>query len=212
MNFPRIQGTYLDKAKSLAALERIAHFSIAKPSLIYAVLYYADRNHHYYSTRGIYGESYLAYHHAAVPSWANHIYMTLRLPSRDIPLSRELNKRFVVVYPGIMVCKDMTAQGEDVLTQYERGCIDDAMYWYKSSSERDVMLSRRDIPWRQTPQGEFIPDLLLAQYGNQASNEYEPIPEPKEFTAFDSLLQERTSRQQENHFFDASSTFVPSFA
>ncbi|MGH8561040.1 MAG: hypothetical protein ACRES4_03670, partial [Nevskiales bacterium] len=159
------------------------------PSLVYAVLYYADREHLNGHTGTIYGETYLAYHHAAVPSWANHVYMTLCMPSRDVGLYLQLRRLFLINGEGWMINRDMSVRGEKGLSQAERDCIDGAIYWYRSATHREIVISRRDASWQKTPHGQPIPRAELQRNGKPPLMPANAdIPGPKEMEYLDSQL------------------------
>src|SRR5690349_10581001 len=124
MIFPRLFHTELSKDKAIHTLHRICNLGLtATPSLIYSVLYFADREYLALSGHTLYGETYLAYFHAPCPSYANHIYMTLRMPTRDRALYYEIRNRFLINANGQLINKDVTQRGEKFLGQYERNCI-----------------------------------------------------------------------------------------
>jgi hypothetical protein len=179
MSFPRLYTDQLDQDKATQVLHRIADQAFATPSLIYSVLYYADRDILGLTGHALYGETYLAYHHAAVPSWANHAYMTLCMPARDVALYLELRRLFLINDEGWLINRDMSARGDRGLSQAERDVIDSAVYWYRSASHREIIYSRRDASWQKTPHGQPIPAAELLRSGRPQPNANGNIPEPK---------------------------------
>ncbi len=180
MQFPRLYTDPLNQGKATLVLQRICDRAFASPSLIYSVLYYADRQHLAKNPGTLYGETYLAYHHAAVPSWANHIYMTLCMPSRDVGLYLQLRRHFLINGEGWLINRDISARGEKGLSQAEMDCIDDAVYWYRTASSREITLNRRDLSWQKTPHGQPILREELQRYGKPALVQADtPVPGPK---------------------------------
>jgi hypothetical protein len=189
MQFPRLFTEQLNTDKAVQVLHRIADQAFATPSLIYAVLYHADREHLGRHGASLYGETYLAYHHAAVPSWANHIYMTLCLPSRDVGLYLQLRRLFLVNGEGWLINRDMSVRGDRGLSQSERDAIDGAVYWYRSASQREILHSRRDLCWQRTPHGQPIPQAEMQRHGVGLSRPEAAVPQPKATAFMDSLVQ-----------------------
>jgi hypothetical protein len=180
MQFPRLFTDPLDQDKATLVLQRICDRAFATPGLIYAVLYYADRQHLVHNSSTLYGETYLAYHHAAVPSWANHIYMTLCMPSRDVGLYLQLRRHFLINGEGWLINRDISARGDKGLSQAETDSIDDAVHWYRSASAREILISRRDLSWQQTPHGEPISRNDLQRHGKPPlSTAQTPVPATK---------------------------------
>jgi hypothetical protein len=179
MYFPRLFTDQLSQDKAMQVLHRVADQAFATPSLIYAVLYHADREFLGQNGRTLYGETYLAYHHAAVPSWANHIYMTLCMPSRDVGLYLELRRLFLINGEGWLINRDMSVRGDRGLSQAERDAIDGAVYWYRSASHREIIISRRDASWQKTPHGQTIPEAELRRNGRPQLIGGGAIPGPK---------------------------------
>jgi hypothetical protein len=182
MDFPRVFRQQLDIQKGINVLHRIAHFSTARPALVYAVLYYADRGHLPQTGRTLYGETYLAYRHAPVPSWANHVFMTLMMPTRDNALYRQIRDKFLLYLGGALINRDMTNKGDSVLSHQERSLVDEALQWYKAAKPDEVLTSRRDRSWEETRHGEPIDIGLIKRYGRKAATGVEAgqIPPPKE--------------------------------
>jgi len=189
MDFPRLFTDHLNRDKAIQVLHRICDQAFASPSLIYAVIYYADREHLSHGGHTIYGETYLAYHHAAVPSWANHIYMTLSMPWRDVGLYLELRRLFLINGEGWLINRDMSVRGDRGLSQSERDSIDSAVYWYRSASAREIIISRRDASWQKTPHGQPIPRAELQRNGRPPLvHANAVIPSPKEMAYLDSQV------------------------
>jgi hypothetical protein len=187
MQFPRLFTDELVPDKAFQVLHRICDQAFATPSLIYAVLYYADREYLSSNPRTIYGETYLAYHHAAVPTWANHVFMTLCMPARDVGLYLQLRRLFLINGEGWMINRDMSVRGEKGLSQSERDCIDGAVYWYRSATHREIVISRRDASWQSTPHGQPIPRAELQRNGKPPHvPAHADIPSPKEMEFMDS--------------------------
>jgi hypothetical protein len=189
MQFPRLFTDPLNQDKAFQVLHRICDQAYATPSLVYAVLYYADREHLAQNAHTIYGETYLAYHHAAVPSWANHVYMTLSVPSRDVGLYLQLRRLFLINGEGWLVNRDMSTRGERGLSPSERDCIDGAVYWYRSASAREITISRRDASWQKTPQGQPIPQEELQRHDRPSLTIASgTLPSAKEMAYMDSQI------------------------
>ncbi len=189
MQFPRLFIEPLKQDKAIQVLHRVCDQAYATPSLIYAVLYYADREHLAQNAHTIYGETYLAYHHAAVPSWANHVYMTLSVPSRDVGLYLQLRRLFLINNEGWLVNRDMSVRGERGLSQSERDCVDGAVYWYRSASTREIIASRRDASWQKTPQGQPIPQDELQRHTRPSLTSTDTVaPSAKEMAYLDSQI------------------------
>src|SRR5688572_19758499 len=180
MEFPRLFTDELQQDKAIQVLHRICDQAFASPSLVYAVLYYADREHLARNTRTIYGETYLAYHHAAVPSWANHIYMTLCMPTRDVALYLQLRRLFLINGEGWLINRDMSVRGERGLSQQERECVDSAVFWYRSATPREILINRRDQSWQATPHGQPITHRELQKNGAPLVTASAETPGPKE--------------------------------
>lgn len=179
MRFPRLFTDQLNQAKATQVLHRIADQAFATPSLIYSVLYHADRECLSRIGNALYGETYLAYHHAAVPSWANHVYMTLCMPSRDVALYLELRRLFLVNGEGWLINRDMSVRGDRGLSDAEREIIDSAVYWYRSATHNEIIFSRRDASWQQTAQGSTIPESVLRRNGRPSPLVKDGVPPPK---------------------------------
>jgi hypothetical protein len=179
MLFPRLFTDQLDQDKAIQVLHRIADQAFATPSLIYSVLYYADRDSLGLAGRALYGETYLAYHHAAVPSWANHVYMTLCMPARDVALYLDLRRVFLINGEGWLINRDMSVRGDRGLSQAECEVVDSAVYWYRSASHREIIANRRDASWQKTPHGQPIPTAELRRSGRPLHSINGHIPEPK---------------------------------
>ncbi len=189
MQFPRLFTEPLSQDKAIQVLHRICDQAYATPSLVYAVLYYADREHLAQNANTIYGETYLAYHHAAVPSWANHVYMTLSVPSRDVGLYLQLRRLFLINGEGWLVNRDMSVRGERGLSSSERDCVDGAVYWYRSASAREIIISRRDASWQKTPQGQPIPQDELQRHTRPSlTSANTDTPSAKEMAYLDSKI------------------------
>lgn len=190
MQFPRLFIEPLNQDKAIQVLHRVCDQAYAAPSLIYAVLYYADREHLAQNARTIYGETYLAYHHAAVPSWANHVYMTLCVPARDVGLYLQLRRLFLINGEGWLVNRDMSVRGERGLSAPERDCVDSAVYWYRSASAREIVISRRDVSWQKTAHGQPIPQDELQRHARPSLvSANAVIPSAKEMAYLDSRIQ-----------------------
>ncbi len=189
MQFPRLFTEQIDADRAIQVLHRIADQAFATPGLIYAVLYQADREHLGRHGRSLYGETYLAYHHAAVPSWANHIYMTLCLPSRDVGLYLQLRRLFLVNGEGWLINRDMSVRGDRGLAQSERDAIDGAVYWYRSASHREILLSRRDLSWQKTPHGQPISSAELQRNSVTLIRPEAAVPQPKVMAFMDGMAQ-----------------------
>lgn len=179
MSFPRLFTDQLDTGRAVQVLHRIADQAFATPSLIYSVLYHADRECLAQSGHSLYGETYLAYHHAAVPSWANHVYMTLCMPSRDVALYLDLRRLFLINGEGWLINRDMSVRGDRGLSQAERDVVDGAVFWYRSASHNDILLSRRDASWQRTAHGQVIPPDELRRNGKPPLITNGAIPGPK---------------------------------
>lgn len=189
MQFPRLFTDQLDRDKAIQVFHRIADQAFATPSLVYSVLYYADREHLSSNGKTLYGETYLAYHHAAVPSWANHLYMTLCMPARDVGLYLQLRRQFLINGEGWLINRDVSARGDKGLSQAERDTIDGAVYWYRSASHRDIVISRRDASWQNTAHGQPIALAELRRNGKpQLASSDMAIPSPKEIAFLDSQV------------------------
>lgn len=187
MQFPRLYTEQLDTNKAIQVLHRISDQAFASPSLVYSVLYYADREFMTSNGRLLYGETYLAYHHAAVPSWANHLYMTLCMPARDVGLYLQLRRLFLINGEGWLINRDMSTRGDKGLSQAERDCIDSAVYWYRSASHREIVISRRDACWQNTPHGQPITITELQRNGKPpVVSTTSHVPSPKEMAFMDS--------------------------
>lgn len=185
MEFPRLFVEELSQDKAIQVLHRICDQAFATPSLIYSVLYHADREFLLRNTQTIYGETYLAYHHAAVPSWANHLYMTLSLPTRDVALYLQLRQLFLINGEGWLINRDMSVRGERGMSQQERDCVDGAVFWYRSASEREITISRRDQSWQSTAHGQPIPVRDLQRYGPPVIDGSSLIPGTKSMQSYD---------------------------
>jgi hypothetical protein len=189
MQFPRLFTDELVPAKAIQVLHRICDQAFATPSLIYAVLYYADREHLSSSSNTIYGETYLAYHHAAVPSWANHVFMTLCMPSRDVGLYLQLRRYFLINGEGWLINRDVSTRGEKGLSQSERDSIDSAVYWHRSATHREIVISRRDLSWMKTPHGQPISRAEMQHNGKPPLvRANDAIPSPKEIEFMDNQV------------------------
>lgn len=179
MDFPRLYKQNLDEKKAIKVLQRICFFAVTSPSAAYSILYYADRECASYTMRTLFGETYLAYHHGAVPSWFNHLFMSMLMPSRDRNVYLQMRSLFVITESTWMLNKDMTQKGDGALSQFEQNCLDSAIFWYKRAQPREVLISRRDESWQKTEHGKEIGLPLLLANGNKPIRETAEIPPEK---------------------------------